>query len=275
MVVLSCSMAAMTFFRASSACAADAPAGAAPSTRGGHVLHRHEDVHFQVGALELLGGGPGVEAVGDVILLRRRGLLQLTERDVMVGQHQSARADERSRSPVFQPNARQPQVVEPRRRRREPVLLAQLRRAADCRTSTSPRPPRPRNSNTASTETASSRAVNVKARADLTIGISFKPRHALKGVLRPRIRAGDGLRPSGQVKMISLMTMPLIEPGTKAPAFSLKDQAGKTHRLADYEGRPIVLYFYPKDDTPGCTKEACAFRDNCRASRPTKPSSSA
>jgi thioredoxin-dependent peroxiredoxin len=56
--------------------------------------------------------------------------------------------------------------------------------------------------------------------------------------------------------------MALIDPGKKAPAFSLKDQHGKTHRLADYVGRPVVLYFYPKDDTPGCTKEACAFRDN-------------
>jgi peroxiredoxin Q/BCP len=56
--------------------------------------------------------------------------------------------------------------------------------------------------------------------------------------------------------------MALIDPGKKAPAFSLKDQHGKTHRLADYAGRPVVLYFYPKDDTPGCTKEACAFRDN-------------
>ena len=56
--------------------------------------------------------------------------------------------------------------------------------------------------------------------------------------------------------------MPLIEPGKKAPAFSLKDQSGKTHRLNDYEGRSVVLYFYPKDDTPGCTTEACAFRDN-------------
>ena len=55
--------------------------------------------------------------------------------------------------------------------------------------------------------------------------------------------------------------MPLIDPGRKAPAFALKDQHGKTHRLADYAGRPVVLYFYPKDDTPGCTKEACAFRD--------------
>jgi thioredoxin-dependent peroxiredoxin len=56
--------------------------------------------------------------------------------------------------------------------------------------------------------------------------------------------------------------MPLIEPGQKAPFFSLTDQNGKTHRLADYAGRPVVLYFYPKDDTPGCTKEACAFQDN-------------
>lgn len=56
--------------------------------------------------------------------------------------------------------------------------------------------------------------------------------------------------------------MALVDPGKKAPAFSLKDQDGKTHRLADYSGRPVVLYFYPKDDTPGCTKETCAFRDN-------------
>jgi thioredoxin-dependent peroxiredoxin len=53
----------------------------------------------------------------------------------------------------------------------------------------------------------------------------------------------------------------LIEAGRKAPAFTLKDQDGKVHRLSDYTGRPVVLYFYPKDDTPGCTKEACGFRD--------------
>jgi thioredoxin-dependent peroxiredoxin len=56
--------------------------------------------------------------------------------------------------------------------------------------------------------------------------------------------------------------MSLIEPGKKAPAFTLNDQTGKTHHLSDYAGRPVVLYFYPKDDTPGCTKEACAFQDN-------------
>jgi thioredoxin-dependent peroxiredoxin len=56
--------------------------------------------------------------------------------------------------------------------------------------------------------------------------------------------------------------MPLIEPGKKAPAFSLPDQQGKTHSLKDYAGKPLVLYFYPKDDTPGCTKEACDFQSN-------------
>jgi len=50
--------------------------------------------------------------------------------------------------------------------------------------------------------------------------------------------------------------------GQAAPSFSLQDQNGKTHRLADYSGQWLVLYFYPKDDTPGCTKEACSFRDD-------------
>ena len=48
----------------------------------------------------------------------------------------------------------------------------------------------------------------------------------------------------------------------KARDFSLPDQNGKLHSLSDYKGKWIVVYFYPKDDTPGCTKEACSFRDN-------------
>ncbi len=52
-----------------------------------------------------------------------------------------------------------------------------------------------------------------------------------------------------------------IEPGQKAPAFTLTADDGAKVRLADQAGGPVVLYFYPKDDTPGCTKEACAFRD--------------
>lgn len=55
--------------------------------------------------------------------------------------------------------------------------------------------------------------------------------------------------------------MPAMEVGTLAPDFALPDQEGRTHRLSDYRGRWVVLYFYPKDDTPGCTKEACGFRD--------------
>jgi peroxiredoxin Q/BCP len=54
--------------------------------------------------------------------------------------------------------------------------------------------------------------------------------------------------------------MPLVE-GKKAPAFSLPGSDGKNHALKDYSGKTVVLYFYPKDDTPGCTKEACGFRD--------------
>ena len=52
-----------------------------------------------------------------------------------------------------------------------------------------------------------------------------------------------------------------IEPPAKAPLFSLKSADGTTVKLSELKGKPVVLYFYPKDDTPGCTKEACAFRD--------------
>lgn len=52
------------------------------------------------------------------------------------------------------------------------------------------------------------------------------------------------------------------KPGQVAPRFDLPDQNGKMHKLADYRGKWLVLYFYPKDDTPYCTKEACAFRDD-------------
>jgi thioredoxin-dependent peroxiredoxin len=52
-----------------------------------------------------------------------------------------------------------------------------------------------------------------------------------------------------------------IEPPAKAPSFSLKSTDGTTVKLSDFKGKPVVLYFYPKDDTPGCTREACAFRD--------------
>ncbi|NLA80268.1 MAG: thioredoxin-dependent thiol peroxidase [Chloroflexi bacterium] len=50
--------------------------------------------------------------------------------------------------------------------------------------------------------------------------------------------------------------------GDMAPQFELEDQDGKTHKLSDYLGTPVVLYFYPKDNTPGCTAQACSFRDS-------------
>ena len=53
-----------------------------------------------------------------------------------------------------------------------------------------------------------------------------------------------------------------MQPGDSAPDFSLLDQHGATRSLAEFRGRWVVLYFYPKDDTPGCTTEACQFRDD-------------
>ncbi|HLK11292.1 MAG TPA: peroxiredoxin [Candidatus Binatia bacterium] len=55
--------------------------------------------------------------------------------------------------------------------------------------------------------------------------------------------------------------MATIQEGKAAPAFTLSDASGKKVSLADFAGRHVILYFYPKDDTPGCTKEACGFRD--------------
>jgi peroxiredoxin Q/BCP len=57
----------------------------------------------------------------------------------------------------------------------------------------------------------------------------------------------------------------VLEVGAKAPAFSAKSDSGKKLSLKDFAGQNVVLYFYPKDDTPGCTTEACAFRDEAKA----------
>jgi peroxiredoxin Q/BCP len=53
-----------------------------------------------------------------------------------------------------------------------------------------------------------------------------------------------------------------VQKGDPAPDFELKDQSGQLHSIEDYRGKWVALYFYPKDDTPGCTTEACEFRDN-------------
>lgn len=53
----------------------------------------------------------------------------------------------------------------------------------------------------------------------------------------------------------------MLEVGTKAPDFELPDQNGQMHKLSDYSGKKVILYFYPKDNTPACTKQACGFSD--------------
>lgn len=59
----------------------------------------------------------------------------------------------------------------------------------------------------------------------------------------------------------------ILKAGKNAPGFSLPDQYGKAHALKDYTGRKVALYFYPKDDTPGCTTQGCSIRDNFSALR--------
>ena len=64
---------------------------------------------------------------------------------------------------------------------------------------------------------------------------------------------------------MSTTTSEPTKAGRKAPAFKLKDQDGNTHALSDFAGKPVVLFFYPKDDTSGCTQEACDFRNQLPA----------
>lgn len=59
----------------------------------------------------------------------------------------------------------------------------------------------------------------------------------------------------------------MLEIGTKAPAFELPDQNGEMHTLEEYKGKKVILYFYPRDNTPGCTKQACAFAQSYDAFR--------
>ncbi len=66
----------------------------------------------------------------------------------------------------------------------------------------------------------------------------------------------------GSLLPLTLLAADLPKIGQAAPGFALPDQAKRVHKLSDYAGQWVVLYFYPKDDTPGCTKEACSFRDD-------------
>jgi len=75
----------------------------------------------------------------------------------------------------------------------------------------------------------------------------------------PQARRGPQAGDQGETQAVRL------GPGDRAPAFGLPDHDGTTVALRDFAGAPVVVYFYPADDTPGCTKEACQFNDNLRA----------
>jgi peroxiredoxin Q/BCP len=78
--------------------------------------------------------------------------------------------------------------------------------------------------------------------------------------LLPALALAFGTLLAGSSPALADSVAPAV--GKAAPAFKLQDQAGKWHSLADYKGKWVALYFYPKDDTPGCTTQACGFRDN-------------
>jgi peroxiredoxin Q/BCP len=71
-------------------------------------------------------------------------------------------------------------------------------------------------------------------------------------------------KPKKAAKVVPPASTVQLKVGKKAPAFSLPNQDGKVVSLSDYKGKKVVLYFYPKDDTPGCTKESCDFRDGIK-----------
>jgi len=80
--------------------------------------------------------------------------------------------------------------------------------------------------------------------------------------MNPRRRALCQVLSSGVVLGVGAAQAAVPDLGQPAPDFALPDQQGKTRKLADWRGKWLVLYFYPKNDTPGCTEEACTFRDD-------------
>jgi peroxiredoxin Q/BCP len=85
----------------------------------------------------------------------------------------------------------------------------------------------------------------------------------------PRSIARNAILSTAAAALLALVSVALAAPdvGAAAPAFKLQDQKGTWHSLEDYRGKWVVLYFYPKDMTPGCTTQACEFRDNIFAFR--------
>ena len=74
------------------------------------------------------------------------------------------------------------------------------------------------------------------------------------------LRASAGMSEERNERCID-WRIKMLEVGTKAPDFELPDQNGELHKLSEYLGKKVILYFYPRDNTPGCTKQACGFSD--------------
>jgi thioredoxin-dependent peroxiredoxin len=83
----------------------------------------------------------------------------------------------------------------------------------------------------------------------------------IAGALAGPLGACGGSQASGGTSTEAPAREGLVQAGERAPAFMLQDQSGRVRELSEYRNRPVVLYFYPRDATPGCTREACAFRD--------------
>lgn len=98
-----------------------------------------------------------------------------------------------------------------------------------------------------------------------------KAKKTVKKVLKAKKKpAAKKATKKPMLKVVKIPAAPVVETnridaGDIAPTFTLQDQNGQNVSLTDYLGKKVVLYFYPKDDTPGCTKEACSFRDNIAA----------
>ncbi|HEY3252579.1 MAG TPA: thioredoxin-dependent thiol peroxidase [Polyangiaceae bacterium] len=102
-----------------------------------------------------------------------------------------------------------------------------------------------------------------KSKAKVSASSKVSPPKATKAVKAPA-QAGKKA-PATPAKAAAAAASAGLAEGSKAPAFSLPDETGSAVSSTSLAGKPYVIYFYPKDDTPGCTKEACDFRDNLKA----------
>ena len=112
------------------------------------------------------------------------------------------------------------------------------------------------------TKTKAKPKVVAKAKAKPKVVAKAKAKPKVVAKAKPKSKAAPKTKtaPKGKLKAMAKG----IRTGAKAPDFRLRDGNGKMHRLVNYEGRKVVLYFYPKDDTPGCTLEAIEFNQECK-----------